>query len=73
MRKVLLLGLGWLFLVLKYRSNKKASTIKDKEFAGSYSLAGQFILLRIFLILLSVTLLGLIGTAVYSAIVHGLT
>jgi hypothetical protein len=45
--EVLLAGLGWLCLFVRYRNRKKMEEIKNRKYKGEYSAAGNVMFLNL--------------------------
>ncbi len=71
--EVVLAGLGWLCLYVRYRNRKKMEEIKNKKYAGEYSAVGHVMILNLIAGAGAIGLFGmlvvLLGLWIYQLIV----
>jgi hypothetical protein len=71
--EIVLAGLGWLCLFVRYRNRKKMEEIKNKKYAGEYSAVGHIMILDLIAGLGATALFGmlvaLLGLWLYKAVV----
>lgn len=61
-------GVGWICLFLRYRDLEKMEEIKNNKHSGSYSNAGGTFLMNAFIILMIILIFGLIVAGVIGTI-----
>ena len=62
---ILLTGLGWLYLLIRYRNKEVITRVLADEYEGSYSKAGSSLSLNVFAVLLSALILALLIAVIF--------
>ena len=60
-------GIGWLCLFIRYRSTEKRAMILQREYDGSYEMAGKKCMLQIFGGIVLIVLLGCLSVVLLKA------
>ncbi|MCP2043515.1 hypothetical protein L1278_001552 [Pontibacter sp. HSC-36F09] len=62
---ILLAGVGWLYLLIRYRNREVIAKVLAEEYEGSYSKAGSSLTLNIFAMALAALLFVFLITVIF--------